>query len=93
MYRALLYNKTINAKVICFPFDNSIFGNGQMNESKSSVLTGLKSIPSLSEYIIIERELSLVDYTNSSIHFTGISTHESVDLIRKAKVKGLKCNC
>ncbi len=89
MYRALLYVKNINSKVISFPYDNSIFGDGQINESKASVLTGLKSIPSISEYLVVEREISLVEYTDSAIHFTGISSQKSVELIRQAKARGL----
>jgi len=90
MYRALLYAKNINAKVISFPYDHSIFGVGQVNESKASVLTGLKSIPNIAEYLMVERDLSLTAYTESTIHFTGISTKESVDLIKKAKKSGLR---
>jgi len=89
MYRALLYAKNINVKIISFPYDDSIFGNGQINESKASVLTGLKAIPSLSEYLMVEREISLVEYTESAIHFTGISSKKSVALIKAAKAKGL----
>ncbi len=89
MYRALLYMKNISSNIVSFPYDRSIFGNGQVNESKASLMTGLKSIPNISEYIIVERDLSLTSYTNGKIHFSGISTIESVDLIRKAKAKGI----
>jgi dihydroorotase len=89
MYRALLYMKNTNSLVVSFPYDYSIFGKGQVNESRASLLTGLKSIPSISEYLIVERDLSLLAYTEGRLHFSGISTLESVDLIRAAKQKGL----
>ena len=53
-------------------------------------MTGLKSIPALSEYIVVERDLSIAEYSNSPIHFTGISSAKSVELIRNAKANGIK---
>ena len=90
MYRGLLYAKNFAGKVVTFPLDQTIFGEGFVHEGAETVRTGLKSIPSLAESMTIERDLNLVDYTEGSLHFSGISTKESVALIRRAKSEGLK---
>ncbi|MBK6950758.1 MAG: dihydroorotase [Crocinitomicaceae bacterium] len=89
MYRALLYAKNFNGIIVSFPYDHSIFGKGMVHEGKASIFTGLKSIPSLSEYTVVQRDLSILEYTDSRLHFTGISTKESVEMIRLAKKQGL----
>ena len=89
MYRALLYARNFDGKVLTFPLDQTIFGEGYVHEGKETVQTGLKAIPSLAEFMTIERDLNLVRYTEGSLHFSGISTKESVDLIRAAKAEGL----
>ena len=90
MTRALLYSQIFGGKIFSFPEDKIIAGKGQLHEGVISTRLGLKGIPSVAEEIIISRDLSLADYTNSPIHFSTISTRTGVELIRKAKAKGMK---
>jgi dihydroorotase len=42
---------------------------------------------------MVARDLYLAEYTESSIHFSTLSTERSVDLVREAKKKGIKVTC
>ncbi|VTP95897.1 Dihydroorotase [Sphingobacterium daejeonense] len=58
-----------------------------------STYLGMKGIPNLAESVMISRDLFLAEYNESPIHFSTISTEEGVDLIKKAKAKGIKVTC
>lgn len=93
MGRALLYSKGFNGLVISFAQDESIAGGNQMNEGVMSTYLGMKGVPNLAESLMISRDLYLAEYNDAPIHFTTISTAESVELIKKAKAKGLRVTC
>lgn len=93
MGRALLYSKGFDGLIISFAQDESVAGGNQMNEGVMSTYLGMKGIPNLAESLMISRDLYLAEYNDAPIHFTTISTAESVELIKKAKAKGLKVTC
>ena len=93
MSRALLYAKGFGGLIFSYPEDISIAGKGKMNEGAVSTYLGMKGIPNLAEELLIARDLYLAEYNEAPIHFSTISTAGSVDLIRKAKKKGMQVSC
>ena len=87
--RALEYACNINSFIIAHCNDESISHGGQMNEGETSVSLGLKGIPALAEEIMLQRNLSILEYTGGKLHIPTISTKGSVDLIKKAKANSL----
>ncbi len=90
MKEILLYVKTFNGLVMTYPNNFNLNNNGYINEGLNSLKYGLRGIPRISEEIQVMRDIFLCEETNSKIHFSTISTKKSVDLIRDAKLKGLK---
>jgi len=93
LQKALEYVMAVNATIIQLPDDKSIGSFGQMNEGIVSTRIGLAGKPALSEELMVARDIELVRYTNSKLHFTGISTKKSVELISAAKREGLRVSC
>ncbi|HOY41656.1 MAG TPA: dihydroorotase [Chitinophagales bacterium] len=93
LLRALQYVQPFNGLIITMPFDKTLVGDGQVNESEVSVRMGMKGITNLSEYSVVQRDIELLKYTGGKLHFVGISTKESIELIRKAKAEQLNVTC
>ncbi len=69
--------------------DLSLTSGGVMNESYTSTLLGIKSDPSISETVIVARDIEIVHYLKTRIHFQHMSARRSVELIRWAKTQGI----
>jgi dihydroorotase len=88
--RALLYVKAFGGLIMNHAEDKSISKNGAMNEGLTSTQLGLPPAPALAEEIAINRDIYLLEYTGSKLHFLDVSLKRSVELIKAAKKKGLK---
>jgi dihydroorotase len=89
MLKALEYVKSFNGTLVQIPVDSALAAGGLMHEGPESVKLGMAGIPSLSETILLYRDIELLRYTSSRLHVTGISTAEGVEMIRNAKKEGL----
>lgn len=63
---------------------------GQMHEGLASTRIGMKGIPSISEYLAVQKNLDLLEYVGGRLHIQAVSAKESVAKIKEAKSKGLK---
>src|SRR5207302_908336 len=93
LLKALQYILTFDGVIIQQPNDRTINAHGLMNEGIISTQLGLPGKPAIAEELMIARDIELVKYTNSKIHFSGISTKKSIELITKAKAEGLNVTC
>jgi dihydroorotase len=90
---SLQYVQDFDGLVLAFCQDNAIKGKGVVNEGVVSTRLGLRGIPNLAEELIVARNLFLLEYTGGKMHIPTISTAKSVELIKKAKAKGLQVSC
>jgi len=86
---AMLYSKDCNALIMNYPNENSIANDGYMHEGNVSTKLGLKGIPALAEEMMVDRDISICEYTNSRFHLSYLSTKKSAEKVKKAKAKGL----
>lgn len=93
MLKALEYVKAFDGIVIQMPVDEALAKGGLMHEGSRATRFGMPGIPTLAESLIVHRDIELTRYTKSRLHITGISSAESVALIRRAKEDGLDITC
>ena len=73
--------------------DNSLIRGGSIHDGAWCHEHGHKGICSESEWGQIKRDLELAQLTGCRYHVCHISTAESVDLIRRAKDRGVRVSC
>lgn len=93
LLRALQYAKAFNGLIINVPHHKTIAAGGQMHEGLMSTSLGLKGLPALAEELMVQRDLSLLEYSGGRLHIHLISTAKSVALVRAAKKAGLPVTC
>lgn len=69
---------------------DSLVGSGYVHDSEILRARGHKGISSESEWLEIERDIRLAEDTGCRLHICHVSTKEGVDLIRKAKARGVR---
>ena len=89
MRRALELARGFDLPVIDHCEDKSLTAGGQMNEGAVSQKLKLRGIPAVAEEIMVARDLALAELTGARVHIAHVSTAGSVELIRRAREKGV----
>jgi dihydroorotase len=93
LLKGLQYVKAFDGVIIQLPDDRTVGASGLMNEGIVSTRLGLPGKPMMAEELMVARDIELVRYTGSKLHFTGISSPRSLEHIRQAKAAGLQVSC
>lgn len=93
LVKALQYVKAFDGVIIQVPDDSSIAPHGLVHEGLISTRLGLPGKPMMAEELVVARDIKLSRYTDSHLHFTGVSSPKSIEYIKRAKEGGLKVSC
>ena len=83
----------------CLMFDKPILNHaevrelthgGVMHEGLVSLVLGLPGMPAAAEDVMVGRDVSLAEATGGRIHIMHVSSAGSVELIRRAKARGVQ---
>lgn len=90
MRRAVEYARMFDLTVMDHCQDASMTAGSVMNEGYWSLRLGLKGWPSAAEDMIIARNVVLSRHFDAPIHMQHVSTAYGVDIIRRAKKRGIR---
>lgn len=90
MRTALEYARTFDIAVADHCEEPTLAAGGAMHEGLVSTRLGLKGIPAAAEEIMVARDVLLAELTGGRVHLCHMSTRGSVELIRRAKERGVR---
>ena len=93
MFEAMIKAKNLNKMIVAHCEVNDLLRGGYIHDGEYAMQNGHRGICSESEWKQIERDIELVKKSGVAYHVCHISTKESVDLIRRAKVEGINITC
>ncbi len=79
--------------ITCHCEDKALSSAGAVNSGFTSTRLGLRGISKESEYKRIERDIGLAEKAKAPIHIAHVSCKESVEIIAKARKRGVMLTC
>src|SRR5437016_4392927 len=90
MRTVLEYARTFDIPVADHCEEPTLAAGGAMHEGLVATRLGLKGIPAAAEEIMVARDIVLAELTGGHVHLCHLSTRGAVDLLRRAKERGLR---
>lgn len=89
MRKALEYCRALGLPISDHCEDTALSHDGVMHEGWVAARLGLRGQPAAAEESAVARDIALAELTGSRVHIAHVSTAGSVDLVRRAKARGL----
>jgi dihydroorotase len=89
MREALVNARTYGLPIIDHCEDTDLSRGGVMNKGVIATRFGLRGIPTTAEESMVARDIELADQTSGHLHIAHVSTAGSVELIRRARERGV----
>jgi dihydroorotase len=89
----LQYVQNFDGIILNQPMNKDLKGKGFVNEGIQATKLGLKGIPAMAEEIELEQNIAVLEYTKGKMHIPIITSKKSVEIIKKAKEKGIQITC
>ncbi len=89
MRRGMEYCAQFGMVLMTHNEEKALTQGGAMNEGYTATVMGVPGIPRVSEDIAVARNILLAEITGCKLHLLHISTGRTVDILRKAKARGI----
>jgi dihydroorotase len=89
MHRLLSYCAMLGLVVVTHAEDSGLTGAAVATAGEMATRLGLPSAPAEAEALAVARDLALAELTGARLHFRQVTTASALDLVRKAKSRGI----
>ncbi len=89
MRHALLYSTMLGRPILSHSEERDLSADSDMNEGPYCTVLGLRGNPAAAEVAAVAREIALAELTGGHMHICHVSTAGAVELIRRAKARGV----
>jgi dihydroorotase len=98
MRNAIAYAGALGLPIVEHPEDPTMTAGAEANEGYVATVLGLRGWPAAAEEAAVARDLALLaeivrDVPAARLHLTHLSTAGALDLVRRAKARGLPVTC
>jgi dihydroorotase len=90
MRRALEYCLMFDKPILNHAEVRELTQGGVMHEGLVSLILGLPGMPDVAEDVMASRDIALAESTGGRVHVMHVSSAGTVDLIRRAKARGVR---
>jgi dihydroorotase len=93
MHRLMQYATAFDLVVVTHAEDEALSGQAAATAGEFATRLGLPSAPSFAEALAVARDVRLAEATGARLHIRQVTTAESLDIVRRAKARGVRVTC